>query len=87
MAWEARSSACRYNGIMQSAFLVLGYTCVCGERVTLWEMERGRTAQLPSRMTASCRNGHVSTFTPAQVGALESWTEPREAGAPGRRAA
>ncbi len=71
---------------MPSDVFALGYTCICGERVTLLEMTRGETSQLPHRMTAVCSNGHVSTFTSAQVAALELWTDSAEI-VPSRRQA
>ncbi len=64
---------------MRSDVLALGYTCICGERVTLLEMTRGETMHLPMKITACCPNGHVSTFTATQIGALELWAEHAEA--------
>ncbi len=47
----------------------LNYTCICGERVTVFNttVDDG----IPSSMTTSCRNGHVTTLTPEQIIALE----------------
>ncbi len=72
---------------MQPDVLALGYTCICGERVTLMEMTRGETTQLPYKLTTTCPNGHVSTFTARQIGAMELWTDHADSAPPLRHAA
>ncbi len=55
--------------------------------VTLFETTRGETTHLPHRVTTACPNGHVSTFTATQIGALELWTDRADAAPPPRHAA
>lgn len=49
----------------------LGYTCICGERVRVFELKRGEENRLPYCATVACPNGHSATFSAAQVGLLE----------------
>jgi hypothetical protein len=56
------------------ASVVLGYTCICGERVKVFHLEPGAANQLPRTVIVSCSNGHTATFNSRQVGLLELWT-------------
>ncbi len=56
---------------MDSGVLALGYSCVCGEQVSVFEMTGDEANQLPPKVTVSCSNGHVATFSSSQVGLLE----------------
>ncbi len=60
---------------MHSDVLSLGYTCICGERVTLLEMTHEEPKQLPARITVSCSSGHVCTLSVKQIGVLELWAD------------
>ncbi len=72
---------------MSSDVLALGYTCVCGAAVRVFEMTRDETSQLPRRVTVSCPNGHVATFTSKDVGLLEAWADLPDSAAEFQRAA
>jgi hypothetical protein len=59
--------------------LCLGYTCLCGERVTVFRFPVYSDRQVVvSTKTVSCRNGHPRTVTLDQLGVLEDWTEEAE---------
>jgi hypothetical protein len=59
--------------------LCLGYTCLCGGRVTVFRFPMySGTQVLVSTKTVSCRNGHPRTVTLDQLGVLEDWTEEAE---------
>lgn len=51
--------------------VALGYTCVCGERVRVFDVKSGQDTQLPLRITVACPQGHVATFNSKQVALLE----------------
>ena len=55
--------------------LWIGYVCFCGERVVVAQFRTGEGQEnaFPSRITVSCRNGHVATITPDQLAVLEHW--------------
>lgn len=67
---NALNSCVRYNVCMKSD-VALGYTCVCGERVRVFDVKPGQDNQLPPRITVACPQGHVATFNSKQVALLE----------------
>ncbi len=65
---------------MNDTFLLcLGYTCMCGERVTVFELPVNSGKQIAlSTKTVSCRNGHSRTVTVDQLGTLDHWLDADE---------
>ncbi len=65
---------------MNDAFLLcLGYTCLCAERVTVFELPVNSAKQVSlSEKTVSCRNGHTRTVTVDQLGTLDHWIDTEE---------
>ncbi len=58
--------------------LRLGYTCLCGERVTVFELPVNSGKQIAvSPKTVSCRNGHSRTVTVDQLSTLDHWIDAR----------
>ena len=53
----------------------IGFTCICGERVTVYRLVAGKGNILPSSISVSCRNGHAATFLPEQFGFLDDWMD------------
>jgi hypothetical protein len=59
--------------------LCLGYTCPCGERVTVFRLSMySDTVNYVSTKTVSCRRGHPRTVTLDQLALLDDWTEEAE---------
>ncbi len=66
----------RWQPVMsEETYIVLGYTCPCGERVTVQRWKSGETTQLLKHATVVCQKGHVASFDSVQVAALDMWTE------------
>ncbi len=65
---------------MNDSFLLcLGYTCMCGERVTVFELPVNSGKQVAlSTKTVSCQNGHSRTVTVDQLGTLDHWIDTDE---------
>lgn len=56
--------------------LRLGYTCLCGERVTVFELPVNSGKQIAiSPKTVTCRNGHSRRVTVDQLGTLDHWLD------------
>ncbi len=59
-----------------SFFLCLRYTCMCGERVIVFQLPVNSGKQIAvSPKTVSCRNGHSRTVTVDQLGTLDHWLD------------
>ena len=56
-------------------YIVLGYICPCGERVTIQRWKSRTTTQLPKQVTVVCSRGHVACFDSLQVASLDMWIE------------
>jgi hypothetical protein len=54
------------------ATVVLGYTCICGEKVNVFDLQGGTINQLPAP-DDRLSNGHTATFSSKQVGLLDVW--------------
>jgi len=54
--------------------LLIGYTCICGERVVVYRLRRSRANVLPTSKTVTCSNAHVATFTPQMFAFLDDWS-------------
>jgi hypothetical protein len=63
------------NGIMTALYICFGYTCSCGERVTVFRLRSGAEDQLPVRKVVACKNGHNAVYTASELAALDCWTE------------
>jgi hypothetical protein len=61
--------------------ICFGYTCSCGERVTVLRLRSGTEYELPLRKVVACRNGHPAVYSASQFGSPDSWTEEAEEGA------
>jgi len=60
----------------ESVLLCMGYTCLCGERVTVFRIQTSAT--IPSRITGktvTCKNGHARLVTIDQLATLDHWVE------------
>lgn len=55
--------------------ILIGYTCVCGERVVVYRLRRRRANVLPISKTVTCPNAHVATFSAQQFALLDDWSE------------
>ena len=65
---------------MEESFLLcMGYTCLCGETVTVFQIQTNRAA--PNRISAktvTCKNGHARVVTVDQLAMLDHWVEETE---------
>ena len=59
----------------EETYIVIGYTCPCGERVIVQRWKSGETTRLPNRITVACQRGHVALFGSVEIAALDMWTE------------
>jgi len=59
--------------------LCLGYTCLCGEQVTVFRlpMHSGMPISVATK-TVCCSNGHSRRVTIDQLVTLDHWTEEQE---------
>lgn len=80
-----RGSVIAFNCEMESA-VSLGYICFCGERVTVFRLQRSEANYLPLTVTVACPNGHSATFNTTQLGSLEWWIDERTASTDSSRA-
>jgi len=57
-------------------FLCIGYTCFCGERVTVFRIQTNRIVpnHLSTRIV-TCNKGHCRTVTVDQLDTLDHWVE------------
>ena len=70
------SPAVRWQRVMpEETYIVIGYTCPCGERVTVQRWKSGDTARLPKHIIVVCSRGHVASFDSVQMALLDMWTE------------
>jgi hypothetical protein len=59
-----------YNGCMLPV-ISLGYVCVCGQRVTVFQLKGGQANELPPTITVACKQGHVASFDAKHIALLE----------------
>ena len=65
------------SSVSDSALLLcIGYTCLCGEQVTVFRVQMNQAAsnRLFTRIV-TCKNGHIRTVTVDQLAALDHWVE------------
>ena len=62
-----------------SVLVCMGYTCLCGEKVTVFRIPTSTPAgnRISSR-TVSCKHGHVRVVTVDQLRMLDHWIEETE---------
>jgi hypothetical protein len=53
----------------------LGYVCKCGERVTAFREETGKSIAFPDEITAQCSKGHARKLLNHEFLSLERWEE------------
>lgn len=53
----------------------LGYVCKCGERVTVFTEETGKSIGFPDEVTAQCSKGHLRKLLNHELPSLERWEE------------
>jgi len=60
----------------RALLLCIGYTCLCGERVTVFRIQTNRTVpnHLSTRIV-TCNKGHCRTVTVDQLVTLDHWVE------------
>jgi|ERR1700684_3295963 hypothetical protein len=52
-----------------------GFTCRCGEKVSVSQTEQGDSESIPEQITVSCSKGHLRTIQDQEFLLLETWTE------------
>jgi len=65
------------EGVGDTAFfLCIGYTCPCGQQVTVFriQMNQAASSRLFTRIV-TCRNGHCRNVTVDQLVTLDHWVE------------
>ncbi len=56
--------------------LCMGYTCLCGEKVTVFRIPTSSAADSRiSGKTVTCKKGHVRVVTIDQLRTLDHWVE------------
>lgn len=56
--------------------LCMGYTCLCGEKVTVFRIQTNRAVRnCISDKTVACKHGHVRVVTVEQLRTLDHWLE------------
>jgi hypothetical protein len=61
---------------MEKFFLCLGYTCACGEKVTVFRLPINFGIQdYISSKTVTCMKGHTRSVTIDQLATLDHWVE------------
>ena len=58
-----------------SIYLVLGYTCHCGERVSVFREEIDKSIGFPDEITVECLQGHSRRILNQEFLSLERWEE------------
>ncbi len=62
-----------------AVLLCMGYTCLCGEKVTVFRVQTNTAAgNRIFRKTVTCKNGHVRVVTIDQLRTLDHWVEETE---------
>jgi hypothetical protein len=64
-----------------TTYICFGYTCSCGEKVTVLRFRSDEANQLPARKVVACKNGHTAVCTATELEWLDSWAEEAEDGA------
>jgi hypothetical protein len=65
--------------VSETVLLCMGYTCLCGERVTAFRVQtNGAAGNRLSSKTVTCKNGHVRLVTVDQLRTLDHWIEETE---------
>ena len=87
---RAKRVACKYCGGPSSGpivslgteetslypvYLVRGYICQCGERVSVLRGEKDQQIEIPPNLAATCSEGHTRVLSNLDVLQLEFWDE------------
>jgi hypothetical protein len=65
--------------MQDSVFVCMGYTCLCGEKVTVFRIPTSTpSGNRIRRKTVTCKNGHVRVVTVDQLRMLDYWIEEEE---------
>jgi hypothetical protein len=65
-----------YSVSDSALLLCIGYTCMCGERVTVFRVQMNQTASNRLlKKIVTCKNGHIRTVTVDQLVTLDHWVE------------
>jgi len=55
--------------------ILIGYTCICGERVVVYRLRKSRANVLPISKTVTCPNAHVATISAQHFALLDDWED------------
>jgi len=59
-----------------SVLLCMGYTCLCGEKVTVFRIQtNAAVANRITGKTVTCKSGHARAVTIEQLATLDHWVE------------